>query len=118
MPRAINDAGATAPYTARFRPEVGALDVSGIAGQAGTSGNISGTWTLRVTDHTNDRGTTLPTQSVGSWSLKFSHISTSTNTTGGFGTDRRVTTIPIPGSNSTAIPVTGAVTTPYPLVTN
>ncbi|HKI38793.1 MAG TPA: proprotein convertase P-domain-containing protein, partial [Gemmataceae bacterium] len=106
-PRSISDASFTAPYIARFTPQVGKLDIPGVT----TGTNVdNGSWTLRVTDNVNDNTATAPVESVDNWTLTFSHISTT-----GFGTDR---TVPGLSALTGVPPVTGAANEPYPLVTN
>ncbi len=110
-PRSIADGSFAAPYIGRFTAEAGAkLDGATVAGQAGNSPNISGTWTLVVTDHKNEGETSIaaiPVQNVDRWTLNFSHISTT-----GFGTDQ---TAPV-GNAQVLIPdnpVAGAAIAPY-----
>jgi subtilisin-like proprotein convertase family protein len=101
-PRPINDASATAPYAAHFKPEAGSL--AAFNGQVGGSANLTGTWTLEITDNRYD-GSTPPFQRLDAWSLHFTSKDMSTT---GFGTDRTVTA---------AATVAGApsASSPYPL---
>ena len=98
--RNITDVGATAPYTADFRPEAGSLSVF----NGKTAAQLKGTWKLVVTDVLSD-GMTAPKQSVDAWSLHMSSYISNT----GFGTDQRVLLI-----NATA---PGAAQAPFPTVT-
>jgi subtilisin-like proprotein convertase family protein len=76
--RAINDLGATAPYTSDYRPEVGSLSVF----NGKTAAQLTGTWNLVVTDFLSD-GMTVPTQRVDAWALHMSSYISNT----GFGAD-------------------------------
>ena len=62
-----NNSGAAAPYIGTFRPEFGSLDAL-FAGMTPTE--LSGTWTLQITDNRADG--TNPSPTLVNWSLNFS----------------------------------------------
>lgn len=93
-PRVITDGTAGDPHVGRFRPEAGTLNV--FNGFAGTSNEISGTWTLRIIDYQAETPPSAPF--LRNWSLRFtSDLAT--------GADATV-----------ASPLAGALQTPYPTV--
>ncbi|MFO0926214.1 MAG: proprotein convertase P-domain-containing protein [Gemmataceae bacterium] len=124
--RFINDAGATAPYVAHFRPEgsnpfYGADTLDSFNGLAGDSPDVSGTWQLEITDYKTDGTNPAPFQRLDSWSLHFtstdiqrndgagSHVVPPATITAGkrFGTDRII------GANRDSTSA-GAAQAPYP----
>jgi subtilisin-like proprotein convertase family protein len=110
--RPINDPGATAPYIGHFRPESSSLNVfNGL-----TATQLSGTWTLSITDNKNS-GTSapFPYQRVQAWGLRFSGYINST----GFGVDGLLNPlsgwVPVPlKDNFTAPYATGTAGAPGP----
>jgi subtilisin-like proprotein convertase family protein len=69
--RSINASNASAPYIGYFRPE--GLGLDNVIGR--TNVQLSGTWTLRITDFVNDTTSPpFPTQFVASWGLNFTGV--------------------------------------------
>ena len=101
--RSIADPNAVAPYTADFRPDAGSLSIfNGM-----TAAQLTGTWTLVVTDVKADGA--APVQRVDGWSLRMSsYISNS-----GFGQDVRVIT----GNAAAPGTAPGSAQAPFPTVT-
>jgi subtilisin-like proprotein convertase family protein len=115
-PRPISDSSATAPYAARFQPELGTLGVLA-NGLRGGNPLLDGTWKLHIIDYYNSEPPPAtppvapPPQRVDAWSLKFNSRDMSSD---GFGFDSTVLGSDAAGSIGTVVgSVVGTTRVPY-----
>jgi len=113
--RSIGDPGAyNTNYIGSFRPASAVGLDTAFGGLQGSSGAISGTWKLKVTDNVNDNSN--PSESVTAWSLRFSDTKVSSDPTkGALGKDQLVP-LPTPANSGPGVgtspfvyPVPGAI---------